>query len=82
MNEARAHFELGKLLKLASAAEPAVRELTTARQQFQTLAEAGNSNAARMAAVADAEIGDCLTYLRRLQDAACRLRSGARPSRS
>ena len=69
-DEARAHFELGKLLKLASAAEPAVRELTTARQQFQTLAEAGNSNAARMAAVADAEMGDCLTYLRRLQDAA------------
>ena len=62
--------ELGKLLKMASAAEPAVRELTTARQQFQTLVEAGNSSAARMAAVADAEIGDCLAYLRRLQDAA------------
>ena len=69
-DQARAHFELGKLLKIASAAEPAVRELTIARQQFQTLAEAGNSSAARMAAVADAEIGDCLAYLRRLQDAA------------
>lgn len=69
-DQARAHFELGKLLKLASAAEPAVRELTTARQQFQTLVEAGNSNAARMAAVADAEVGDCLAYLRRLQEAA------------
>lgn len=69
-DEARAHFELGKLLKLAGAAEPAVRELTSARQQFQTLAQAGNANAVRMTAVADAEIGDCLTYLRRLQDAA------------
>ncbi|MCP5158356.1 MAG: TIR domain-containing protein [Gammaproteobacteria bacterium] len=67
---ARSHFELGKLLKLAGAAEPAIRELTTARQEFHTLAEAGNPSAARMAAVADAEIGDCLAYLRRLQDAA------------
>ncbi|MDG4554757.1 MAG: TIR domain-containing protein [Candidatus Competibacter sp.] len=67
---ARAHFQLGKLLKLAEAAEPASRELTAARQLFQTLAEAGNDNAGRMAAVADAENGDCLTYLRRLQEAA------------
>lgn len=66
---ARAHFQLGKLLKLAEAAEPASRELTTARQLFQKLADAGNDNANRMAAVADAENGDCLTYLRRLQEA-------------
>ena len=69
-DQARAHFQLGKLLKMASAAEPAARELTEARQQFQTLAEAGNASAARMAAVAGAEAGDCLSYLRRLQDAA------------
>lgn len=69
-DQARVHFELGKLLKSASAAEPAVRELTAARQGFHALAETGNPSAARMAAVADAEIGDCLTYLRRLQDAA------------
>lgn len=67
---ARSSFELGKLLKLAGAAEPAVRELHIARQEFQALANAGNHSAARMAAVADAEIGDCLTYLRRLKDAA------------
>ncbi len=67
---ARAHFQLGKLLKLAGAAEPAARELTAARQQFQALADAGNASAGRMAAVADAENGDCLTYLRRLQEAA------------
>lgn len=66
----RAHFELGKLLKQAGAAEPALRELTNARQQFHILAEHGNNSAVRMAAVADAEIGDCLTYLQRLQDAA------------
>lgn len=69
-DQARAHFQLGKLLKMASAAEPAIRELTEARQQFHALADAGNVNAARMAAVADAEIGDCLSYLRRLADAA------------
>jgi len=67
---ARSRFELGKLLKLAGAAEPAVRELTAARHAFQALTESGSSSAARMAAVAGAEIGDCLTYLRRLQDAA------------
>ena len=66
----RAHFALGKLLKQAGATEPALRALTDARQQFQALAEHGNHNAVRMAAVADAESGDCLTYLRRLQDAA------------
>ena len=69
-DRARAHFQFGKLLKLASASEPAARELTEARQQFQALADAGNVNAARMASVADAETGDCLSDLRRLQDAA------------
>ncbi len=66
----RARLQLGKLLKLAGAAEPAVRELTEARQQFQALADAGSVSAGRMAAVADAETGDCLIDLRRLQDAA------------
>jgi tetratricopeptide (TPR) repeat protein len=66
----RARLQLGKLLKLAGAVEPAVRELTEARQQFQALADAGNVSAGRMAAVADAETGDCLIDLRRLQDAA------------
>ncbi|MFO1425093.1 MAG: TIR domain-containing protein [Candidatus Competibacteraceae bacterium] len=69
-DQARAHFLLGKLLKMASAAEPAARELNEARQRFQVLADAGNASAARMAAVAGAETGDCLSYLRRLQDAA------------
>lgn len=67
---ARAHFQLGKLLKRSHAAEPAAQELAEARQHFQALADAGNANASRMAAVADAEIGDCLTDLRRLDDAA------------
>ncbi len=67
---ARAHLQLGKLLKLAGAAEPAVRELIAARQQFQALADDGNASAGRMAAVANAESGDCLAYLRRLHDAA------------
>ncbi len=67
---ARTHFQLGKLLKLAGAADPAVRELTESRQQFQILANAGNISAGRMVAVADAETGDCLIYLQRLQEAA------------
>jgi len=67
---ARTYFQLGKLLKLAGAAEPAVRELTEASQRFQALASAGNASADRMVAVADAETGDCLIYLQRLQEAA------------
>ena len=67
---ARAHFQVGKLLKLSSMVEPAAQELAAARQQFQTLADAGNANAGRMAAVAEAETGDCLTDLRRLNEAA------------
>lgn len=67
---AHAHFQLGKLLKLAGAAEPAVQTLNVARQQFRALADAGNASAGRMAAVADAETGDCLTYLQRLHEAA------------
>ena len=67
---ARAHFQLGKLLKQAEAIEPAAREFSLAYQQFQALADAGNVSAGRMAAVANAEGGDCLTDLRRLQEAA------------
>lgn len=67
---AQAYFQLGKLLKLTGAAESAVREFLVARKQFHLLADAGNSNASRMAAVVDAEIGDCLAYLQRLQEAA------------
>ncbi|MBK8536195.1 MAG: TIR domain-containing protein [Candidatus Competibacteraceae bacterium] len=67
---AHAHFQLGKLLKLSSAVEPAAQEFAEARQKFQALADAGNTNAGRMAAVAEAETGDCLADLRRLNDAA------------
>lgn len=67
---ARTHLQLGKLLKLAGAAEPAVRELTESRRRFQALAGAGNISAGRMVAVVDAETGDCLIYLQRLQEAA------------
>ena len=67
---ARTHFLLGKLFKLSSTVEPAAQQFTEARKQFQLLADSGNSNAGRMAAVAEAETGDCLTDLRRLNDAA------------
>lgn len=67
---ARAHFQLGKLLKLAGAAEPAARAFSEARQRFQPLADAGNASAGRMVAMAESESGDCLSTLRRLGEAA------------
>ena len=69
-DQARAHFQLGKLLKMQHESELAVQELHAAHRQFQALADAGNASAARMAAVASAEAGDCLQALQRLQDAA------------
>ncbi|MBK8182909.1 MAG: hypothetical protein IPK63_08390 [Candidatus Competibacteraceae bacterium] len=66
----RAHFQLGKLLKLAGAAQSAVRRFPPPRQRFQTLADANNVNASRTPAVTDAEMGDCLLYLQRLPEAA------------
>lgn len=67
---ARAHFQLGKLFKLSSTVDSAAQQFAEARRQFQLLADTGNANAGRMAAVAEAETGDCLTDLRRLNDAA------------
>ncbi len=69
-DQARAHFQLGKLLKMVGELEPAAREFNTAHQRFQALADAGNAHAARIAAIASAEAGDCLGDLQRLQDAA------------
>ncbi|MEM8963834.1 MAG: tetratricopeptide repeat protein, partial [Acidobacteriota bacterium] len=48
----------------------ALQPLDEARERFQTLAEGGNPNAARMASVSLAEIGDCLLTLGRLDEAA------------
>jgi tetratricopeptide (TPR) repeat protein len=67
---AMAHVHLGRTLRALGAAEAALQQLTEAQQRFQTLAEAGDANANRMAAVAITERGDCLTDLGRLDEAA------------
>lgn len=67
---AHAYFQLGKLLKLNGVAKQAIQEFSAARKHFHSLAKAGNANAERIAVVIDAEMGDCLTYLQSLQEAA------------
>lgn len=65
-----AHFLLGRVLQGVGAAAAALEPLAVAEQRFQALADAGNSSAARMAAVAITERGDCLRHLGRLDEAA------------
>jgi len=67
---ALAHALLGRILRMGGAAGAALEPLAAAEQRFQALAAAGNANAARMAAVAITERGDCLTDLGRLAEAA------------
>jgi tetratricopeptide (TPR) repeat protein len=64
------YWRLGRILKMGRAAEAALQALSEARQQFETLADGGNSSAERMVTVAMAESGDCLTVLGRLDNAA------------
>jgi tetratricopeptide (TPR) repeat protein len=67
---AEAHFGLGRVLKMGGAAEAALAPLSEAQRRFQELAEAGHQTGVRMAVVAIAETGDCLTALGRLGEAA------------
>lgn len=67
---AMAHILLGRVLQGVGAAAAALEPLAVAEQRFQALADAGNSSAARMAAVAITERGDCLRHLGRLDEAA------------
>ena len=61
---------LGRTLQSLGAAEAALQPLTEAQQRFQALAEAGDTNASRMASVAIMERGHCLRDLGRLDEAA------------
>lgn len=65
-----AHFLFGRVLGIGGAAEAALKPLAEAQRRFQTLADAGNRRAERMAAVAITEIADCLSDLGRLDEAA------------
>jgi tetratricopeptide (TPR) repeat protein len=65
-----AHFSLGRVLRMGGAAAAALEPLATAEQRFQVLADAGDADAARMAAVTITERGNCLRNLGRLAEAA------------
>ncbi len=67
---AMAHDWLGRVLNMVGAAEAALAPLTEAQRRFQQLADAGDSDAERMASVAIVETGDCLRDLGRLDEAA------------
>jgi tetratricopeptide (TPR) repeat protein len=67
---AHAHLKLGRVLQRGGAAEAALAPLAEAQRRFQELADAGDPDAAHMAAVAFTEIGDCLAALGRLKEAA------------
>lgn len=65
-----AHFRLGRALRMGGAAEAALRPLAEARERFQSLGNAGDRAAARMAMRSVGETGDCLSALGRLDEAA------------
>jgi tetratricopeptide (TPR) repeat protein len=67
---AEAHLRLGRVLKTMGAAEAALAPLGEAQQRFQALADAGDTDAARMASVAITESATCLKDLGRLDEAA------------
>lgn len=75
---AMAHFRLGRALKMGGASEQALTPLREARQRLQSLADAGNTSAARMAAAAITEAADCLRDLGRYDEAAAAYEEGIR----
>ena len=64
-----AHFRLGRGLSHGNA-EAALILLGEARQRFQKLADIGHRGAARMVSGSISEIGDCLSHLGKLDEAA------------
>jgi tetratricopeptide (TPR) repeat protein len=67
---AMAHWKLGRVLRVSGAAEAAQAPLGEAQRRFQALADAGDTDAARMASVAINGTADCLVDLGRLDEAA------------
>jgi len=67
---AGAHWLLGRVLKRGSQARAALTPLGEAQRRFETLAAAGNTSAAHMAAAAIAEQADCLSAEGQLDAAA------------
>ena len=73
---AEAHLRLGRVLKMGGAAEAALAPLSEAQARSQRLADAGDADAERMAAVAVVDTGDCLRNLGRLDAAAAAYEEG------
>ncbi len=67
---AMSYIQLGRVLSMGGAAEAALSPLAEAQERFQKLADAGDTDAARMASAAITESGDCLRNLGRLEEAA------------
>jgi tetratricopeptide (TPR) repeat protein len=77
-NIADAHITLGKVLKIGGAAENALMPLSEAERRFQILAEAGNTEARRMASIAISETAECLVNLGRWDEAEARYKEAIR----
>jgi tetratricopeptide (TPR) repeat protein len=75
---ATAYFRVGRVLKEGGAADDALAPLAQAQRRFQELADSGDKNTQRMAAVAIVETGDCLRGLGRLDEAAEAYEEGIR----
>ena len=67
---AMANFRLGRVLQMDGQAEQALPFLQRARQRLLSLAEAGNTDARRMASACLTEMGDCFLLLGQYEHAA------------
>jgi tetratricopeptide (TPR) repeat protein len=67
---AMAHFSFGRVLQMGGGAEAALAPLAEAQHRLQALADAGDTDAARMVSTAITETADCLRGLGRLDEAA------------
>ena len=77
-DSAMAHWLFGRVLSTIFAAEAALTPLSEAGRRFQTLADAGNIVAERMASVALTESAVCLLYLGRYNKATVAYEEGIR----
>ena len=75
---AGACFFLGIVLRTLGNAETALPSLREARQRFQALADAGDTDAERMASVAISEAANCLSELGQYDEAATAHEEGIR----
>jgi tetratricopeptide (TPR) repeat protein len=67
---AMAYAKLGRVLSKGGVSEEALIQLAEAQRRFQTLADAGGTNAAQAASAAISESADCLRDLGRVDEAA------------